>query len=54
MNCELEFKSGVERKDKIYDLEIVALCLTAEFMSIDWENSLFKEINKQQITNLIE
>ena len=26
----------------------------AEFMSIDSENSLFKEINKQQIPNLIE
>jgi len=36
------------------DLEIVALSLTAEFMSIDSENSLFKEINKQQIPNLIE
>ena len=36
------------------DLEIVALSLTAEFMSIDSENSLFKEINNQQIPNLIE
>jgi hypothetical protein len=36
------------------DLEVVALSLTAEFMSIDSENSLFKEINKQQIPNLIE
>ena len=36
------------------DLEVVALSLTAEFMSVDSENSLFKEINKQQIPNLIE
>ena len=36
------------------DLEVVALSLTAEFMSIDSENSLFKEINKQQMPNLIE
>ena len=54
LNCELEFKSGVGRKHKMSDLEIVALSLTAEFMSIDSENSLFKEINKQQIPNLIE
>jgi Transposase DDE domain len=54
LNCELEFKSGVGRKEKMSDLEVVALSLTAEFMSIDSENSLFKEINKQQIPNLIE
>ncbi|QBN20423.1 IS982 family transposase [Flavobacterium nackdongense] len=54
LNCELEFKSGVGRKQKMSDLEIVALSLTAEFMSIDSENSLFKEINKQQIPNLID
>lgn len=54
LNCELEFKSGVGRKEKMSDLEVVALSLTAEFMSIDSENSLFKEINKEQIPNLIE
>jgi hypothetical protein len=54
LNCELEFKSGVGRKQKMTDLEVVALSLTAEFMSIDSENSLFKEINNQQIPNLIE
>jgi hypothetical protein len=36
------------------DIEVVVLSLTAEFMSIDSENSLFKEINNQQIPNLIE
>ena len=36
------------------DLKVVALGLMAEFMSIESENSLFKEINKQQIPNLIE
>jgi hypothetical protein len=54
LNCELEFKSGVGRKEKMSDLEVVALSLTAEFMSIDSENSLFKEIDNQQIPNLIE
>ena len=54
LNCELEYKSGVGRKQKMSDLEIVALSLTAEFMSIDSENSLFKVINSEQISNLIE
>jgi hypothetical protein len=54
LNCELEYKSGVGRKHKMSDLEVVALSLTAEFMSIDSENSLFKEINNQLIPNLIE
>lgn len=54
LNFELEYKSDVGRKQKMSDLEVVALSLTAEFMSIDSENSLFKEINKQQIPNLIE
>ncbi|MFC6876061.1 IS982 family transposase, partial [Flavobacterium myungsuense] len=54
MNCELEYKSDVGRKQKMTDLEVVALSLTAEFMSIDSENSLFKEINSKQISNLIE
>ncbi len=54
LNCELEYKSDVGIKRKMPDLEVIALSLTAEFMSIDSENSLFKEINKQQIPNLIE
>lgn len=54
LNCKLEYKSDVGRKQKMSDLEVVALSLTAEFMSIDSENSLFKEINKQQIPNLID
>ena len=54
LNCESNLKSGVGRKQKMSDLEVVALSLTAEFMSIDSENSLFKEISNQQILNLIE
>lgn len=54
LNCELEYKSDVGRKQKMSDLEAVALSLTAEFMYIDSENSLFKEINSKQISNLIE
>jgi len=54
LDCKLENKSDVGRKQKMSDLEVVALSLTAEFMSIDSENSLFKEINKEQISNLID
>ena len=54
LNFELEFKSGIGRKPKMTDLEVVALSLTAEFMSIDSENSLFKQINSNEIPNLIE
>jgi hypothetical protein len=54
LNCELEYKSGVGRSFKMSDLEVVALSLTAEFMSIDSENSLFKLVNVIQIPNLIE
>lgn len=54
MNGKLEHKSDFGRKQKMSDLRVVALSLTAGFMSIDKENSLFKEIDKQQIPNLIE
>jgi hypothetical protein len=54
LNCKLKYQSDIDRKQKVYDLEMVALDLTVEFMSIDSENSLFKEINMQQIPNLIE
>lgn len=54
LNCELIYKSGVGRKQKMSDLEVVALSLTAEFMSIDSENSLFKQLNQYEIPNLIE
>ena len=49
LNFELEFKSGIGRKPKMTDLEVVALSLTAEFMSIDSENSLFKQISLGEI-----
>ena len=54
LNCDLELKSDVGRKQKMTDLEVVALSLTSEFMSIDSENSLFKQISSDQISNLIE
>ena len=54
LNYDSVFKSRAGRRSKMSDLEVVALSLTAEFMSIDSENSLFKEINREQISNLIE
>ena len=54
LNFELDFKSGIGRKQKMSDIEVVALSLTAEFMSIDSENSLFKQLLPGEISNLIE
>ena len=54
MNYELEFKSGIGKKQNISDLEVVTLSLTAEFMSIDSENLLFKQLLPGEIPNLIE
>ena len=54
LNCELSSKSAIGRKAKMSDLEVIALSLTAEFMSIDSENSLFKQIDQVEIPNLIE
>ena len=46
LNYDLTLKSNVGRKQKMSDLEVVALSLTSEFMSTDSENSLFKQINQ--------
>ena len=54
LNIELDFKSVIGRKPKMSDVEVVALSLTAEFMSIDSENSLFKQLLPGEISNLIE
>ena len=54
LNCELEFKSGVGRKVKMSDIEVVALSLTAEYMSIDSENDFFRQLVNSSIPNLIE
>lgn len=37
LNCELEYKSEIVRKQKMFDLDLVALNLMAELMSIDSE-----------------
>lgn len=47
-------ENQIGRKSKMSDIEVVALSLTAEFMSIDSENYLFKLIDGSQIPNLIE
>jgi hypothetical protein len=54
LNCELEVKSAVGRKNKMSDLDIVALSLTGEFTSIDSENAFFKLVTTNEISNLIE
>jgi hypothetical protein len=42
------------RKAKMSDIEIVALSLTSEYMSIDSENSLFRQLTDLSLPNLIE
>lgn len=54
LNINSCFFNRVGRKPKMTDTEIVALSLTAEFMSIDSENNLFKQITNTEIPNLIE
>jgi hypothetical protein len=38
----------------MFDLEVVAMNLTAEFISIDSVNSLLKQVTNAEIPNLIE
>ncbi|MET3114706.1 hypothetical protein AAKU52_002443 [Pedobacter sp. CG_S7] len=45
-------KSG--KKPKISDLEVVSLSFTSEYMSIDSENSLFRQINRVDLPYSIE
>ena len=54
MNIVLNTENRAGRRLKMSDLEIVALSLTSEYMSIDSENSLFNQLQNGQITNLIE
>ena len=42
------------RKAKMSDLEVVTLSFTSEYMSIDSENSLFKQLSDLSLPNLIE
>lgn len=55
-SLQLDFNACISagRKPKMTDIEVIALSLTAEYMSIDSENSLFKQLNKQEIPNLLE
>jgi hypothetical protein len=55
-SLSIEFNDTLRagRKLRMSDKEEVALSLTAEFMSIDSENNLFKQLDISQIPNLIE
>src|SRR5690554_1934982 len=54
LNINSYSRSQVGRKPRMADIEVVALSLTAEFMSIDSENDLFRQISNVDIPNLIE
>lgn len=51
---DIEQKTKVGRKPKMSDIEVVALSLTAEYMSIDSENALFERLKGCAIQNLLE
>jgi len=50
----LDHEKKVGRTPKMSDIEVVALSLTAEYMSIDSENSLFERLKEPSIDNLLE
>lgn len=50
----VKYKFRVGRKAKMAGIEVVDLILTAEYMSIDSENNLFKQLVNTSIPNLIE
>lgn len=54
LNINHHSRSHVGGKPKMADIEVVALSLTAEFMSIDTENDLFRQVTNVDIPNLIE
>lgn len=45
-------KAGI--KPKMSDIEVIALSLTAKYMSIDSENSLFKQLQSSPIINFLD
>lgn len=53
INSDIPIKK-VGRKPKMSDIEVIALSFTSEYMSIDRENSLFKQLANSDVTNLIE
>ena len=50
----IELYPKLGRKPKMSDIEVIALSFTAEYMSIDSQNSLFNQLDGAGITNLIE
>ena len=54
LNIENTHRPKVGRPPKMSDTEVIALSLTAEYMSIDSENNLFEHIDDTLIENLIE
>src|SRR5690606_5232690 len=54
LNIDSGSLGRIRRKPKMADIEVVALSLTAEFMSIDSESDLFRKVKNEDIPNLIE
>ncbi len=53
INIDSHSPNTVGRKPKMSDIEVAALSLTAEFMSMDSENDLFRKLSNINIPNLI-
>jgi len=54
LNIVLNTEIRAGSRFKKIDLEVVALSLASEYMSIDSENSFFNQLQNGQISNLIE
>lgn len=53
LNISIDIKKA-GRKPKMTDFQVIALSLTAEYMSLDSENLLFQMIPRDSISNLLE
>jgi hypothetical protein len=54
LSHQIAIPTKAERKPKMPDIEVIALILTAKYMSIDSENSLFKQLQSRPIINFLD
>lgn len=54
LSHQIAIPTKAERKPKMSDIEVIALSLTAKYMSIDSENSLFKQLQSSPIINFLD
>lgn len=54
LSHQIAIPTKAGRKPKMPDIEVIALSLTAKYMSIDSENSLFKQLQSSPIINFLD